>query len=704
MNRWRCPLTKGRKRKDEEPEAPSESPLNIDDITNRAFNRFITKSRVEISRDEVRKVVAGLDLAKLQPTRKVPRLMIRRLRFKGTKTLDGLETAIDYDQPFETGVNALVIEDNLIGKSSVLKTIKFALTGNDEEYDQEVRRWITEIWLEFTLDDSPYTILLARREDGLHGRLAPGDHSCPIDKVPKASASKGFYHRGEEEVQKALESFFVHEFGLASLGWNQIHPAKDGSTIKVWASWLTYFQALRIPDDNHTYLLCKPEFANQDQLLFSAFLGLHLSEPLNQLSMEAASLRKSKEFSEEQVKEAAAQKAKLVERLGKLRQELAELDAEQARRLKVVTGGDLAAQLTAAEGRLVEGSAEIAAIEEQVTILTSQMQQCHATARRLREQIDLSRELTGLQVSICPNCARRIDAEAVQRERASHQCRLCVRPVPKASEDEAATLEAAAKDYDQRAAEMKERIAQVSRELTKSRKCVQTFRSTAETLRTTLKEGVTKGLPTQKETDRRGKLHEEIGGINHEITILDRSTGGGASLEDHEKKAKIIEKVQLVLKEEADQRNTEIEARLNEMATDVIKALRADQISGIKCYPTGVVKLTKNGENVAFSKIMNPGERYRAKLALFLAMMRLGCEAGIGRHPGLLLLDQLGTAEMVPADMQASAAALRKIEDEFSDRVQVICFTAKPEFRKATVAKKVYGHKVIGANGKKCAF
>jgi predicted ATP-dependent endonuclease of OLD family len=42
-------------------------------------------------------------------------------------------------------VNALVIEDNLVGKSSVLKTIKFALTGNDDEYDQEVRRWITDV-------------------------------------------------------------------------------------------------------------------------------------------------------------------------------------------------------------------------------------------------------------------------------------------------------------------------------------------------------------------------------------------------------------------------------------------------------------------------------------------------------------------------------------------------------------------------------
>lgn len=692
-----------KKRKEQESgPAPSGQPLNIDDITDRAIAKFAARSRDDYPREEVKKVVAALDLAKLRPARKVPRLLIRRLKFSGTKSLEGVESPIDYDQFFHTGVNALVIEDNLVGKSSILKTIKFGLTGNDEEYDQEVRRWITDVWLQFCLDDRPYTILLARREDGLHGMLAPGDHDCPVETVPKSAARKGFYHRGDAEVQQAIESFFVNEFGLAALGWNQ--AIGDGGSTESWASWLTYFHALRIPDDNHTYLLCKPEYANQDHLLFSAFLGLHLSEPLNQLSMESAAIRKRKEFTEEQTRELTSKREELASRRTGVREQLTKLDAEQARRMELITGGDLATQLIEAQGKFVEGNAEVAQIEDQAKTLTSQMQQSTATARRLREQIDLSRELSGLDVKICPNCARGIGEEALQREKESHQCRLCVRPVPTVGEDEAAPLEAAAKDFDRRAAELKARISEVSRELAAARKRAEGFRSLTETLQVTIKDGVTKGLPTTEENERRGRLHEEIGGLNQEIAGIDRQLGGGGSGENHDQKAKIIEKVQAVLKEEAELRNQEIEARLNELATEVIAALRADQITGIKCYPTGVVRLTKNGEVVPFSKIMNPGERYRAKLALFLAMMRLGCEAGLGRHPGFLLLDQLGTAEMVPADLRASAAALRQIEEKFSDRVQVICFTAKPEFREATVPDKVYGHRVQGKNGKNYAF
>jgi len=682
----------------------SDLPLNIDNITTRVIDSFSPLTRANYARDEVKSVVASLHLAKHRRNRQVPRLLIRRLKFTGTKSLDGVESPINYDQRFSTGVNALVIEDNLVGKSSILKTIKFALTGSDDEYDQEVRRWITQIWLQVSLDQRAYTILLARREDGLHGRLVPGDHECSIDGVPKDAASRGFWHRGQDEVQQALESFFVNEFGLASLGWNQKLAKGDGASVDAWASWRTYFQALRIPDDNHTYLLSKQ--ANQDQLLFSAFLGLHLSEPLNRLSMQSAAIRKRKIFSQEEQQRLASMQEGLVKQREVLKRKLATLDSEQDRRVEVLVGGEPAVQLTEARGKFIEAKAEVGQIEEQVKMLTLQVKKLTATARRVREKIDIGRELSGLEVKICPNCTRGIESSALLREKESHQCRLCVRPILISGEDEAdaTRLEATAQDYDRQVIELRSRIAKTKRDLAVARGSTESYQSLIETLRTTIKEGVSKGLPTAEEKMLRGELHEGVGEIGQKIAGIKRQIGDGENSEDHERKDKIIKKVTALLKEEAKRRNHEIEARLNELATEVIRALRADQISGVKCYPTGVVKLTKNGEPVSFSKIHNPGERYRVKLALFLAMMRLRCDPGVGHHPGLLLLDQLGSAEMVPEDLQALAAALRQIEDKFSDEVQIICFTAKPEFRDATVAAKVYGRQTDGKQGKEYAF
>lgn len=325
-----------KKRPDKPELPPAHPPLNADDITDRAHAKFSARAREDISREDVKAVVATLDLGKLRPARRVPRLVVRRLRFTGTKKPAGQKpSAINYDQKFGTGVNVILIEDNLVGKSSVLKTIKFALTGDDEEYDADVREWITEIWLEFTLDEREYTVLLARREDGLHGMLVPGRKECRIEDVPATESSLGFYNKGSEEIQAGLRDFFVHGFCLATLGWNMAHRSGDGRSSECWASWKTFFQALRIPDDNHTYLLCRPDpgIANQEQLLFSAFLGLHLMEPLNKLSMEASSIRKSASARADDGEKIAERRTELTRQRKGLQAELDALDADLQRRL-----------------------------------------------------------------------------------------------------------------------------------------------------------------------------------------------------------------------------------------------------------------------------------------------------------------------------------------------------------------------------------
>ena len=556
----------------------------------------------------------SVGLTKLHSSRRVPRLTIRRLKFTGTKTIGEDQFPINYDQGFRSGVNAVVIEDNLVGKSSILKTIKFALTGNDDEYDSEVRRWITDIWLQFSLDERRFTILFAIREDGLHCKLATGDYECQIDDV--SIASDGFYRLGKIESQQAIESFFIAEFGLASLGWNRAQPGGTGESMQVWASWLTYFQALRILDDNHAYLLCKPEYVNQDQLLFSAFLGLHLSESLNKLSMEAAAAKKSKEFLETQLDDMRSNREEMHNRRLEIRSQLSELDAQLSRRLDAMTGGGLDARLIQSQNDFMEASSEVTGLEEQLSSLTTQMQQSVATARRFREQIDLTRELSGLDVKICPNCIREIDSDALKREKATHECRLCVRPVPKADEDEEATLKARAESFDVRADELKQRINRLNSQLADARHRGTELKSLAETLRTSIRDGLAKGLPTKEENDRKANLHEEIGGLNHRISELDQQLKSSTASVNNERKAKIVEKLTEVIKKEADVRNALIQARLNEMVIEVTKALRADRISGVKCYPTGVVKLTKNGEVVPYSSIMNPGERYRGEVGV----------------------------------------------------------------------------------------
>ncbi len=691
----------GKKRTDKPAPTP---PLSIDDITDRAYAKFSARSREDISRGDVREVVAGLDLGKLRPSRQVPRLVVRRLRITGTKRPVGQKpSAINYDQEFAPGVNVILIEHNLVGKSSILKTIKFALTGDDEDYDADVREWIREVWLEFTLDDREYTILLARRENGLHGMLVPGRKGCPIEEVPPAESALGFYNKGPEEIQTGLREFFVHEFGLATLGWNQAHRSGDGRSSECWASWRTFFHALRIPDDNHTYLLCRPDpgIGNQELLLFSAFLGLHLIEPLNKLSMEASAIRKSTAAKEENAEKSAERIAELNRRRRELQAELNALDDDLQRRLSVLLGGDLSQKIVETEVELATADAEVKLLQEQLQNLTIQMCQQRANARRLREQIELSCELSGIEVRLCPHCTQGIEAAAVEREKKVHKCRVCSKQVPQAPEEEAEILEAVAVQCEQRADALQANYEDVSEQIVEARQAADVARRRAEATRRGPTGGITADTLTQ-DNERRGALNRQIGGIEQELSTLTHPTEPGAG--DPETRAKIIDKVQEVLKAEADLKNATIQHRLNEIAQPVIAAMQAHEIGGITCSPMGVVRLTKSGKPIAFGKIMNPGERFRAKLALFLAMMQLSCDAGFGRHPGFLLIDQLGGPEVVAPDLRASAAALKRIDEDFGEKVQIICCTARTEFAKATAEEKIYGPTVSGPGDKEYAF
>ena len=83
----------------------------------------------------------------------------------------------------------------------------------------------------------------------------------------------------------------------------------------------------------------------------------------------------------------------------------------------------------------------------------------------------------------------------------------------------------------------------------------------------------------------------------------------------------------------------------------------------------------------------------RVKLAFFLAMMRLGSDHGLGRHPRFLLVDQPGSAEIVPEDFEALAKVFRNIDEQMENELQIICFTARPAFMNATKANKISGPK-----------
>ena len=108
---------------------------------------FQRRYQERISLESIGAVIDTLDLRDYLGDSLAPQLQVTRLRFTGVKHLRGHDEPqpMAYDQRFLSGVNVLLIEKNSVGKSSVWKTIKFALTGDERDIDADVWSWIHHV-------------------------------------------------------------------------------------------------------------------------------------------------------------------------------------------------------------------------------------------------------------------------------------------------------------------------------------------------------------------------------------------------------------------------------------------------------------------------------------------------------------------------------------------------------------------------------
>lgn len=73
--------------------------------------------------------------------------------------------------------------------------------------------------------------------------------------------------------------------------------------------------------------------------------------------------------------------------------------------------------------------------------------------------------------------------------------------------------------------------------------------------------------------------------------------------------------------------------------------------------------LEKGGAHTSFSKVTK-GERLRLKVATVLAMIQVGERRGVGRHPGLIMIDSPAAQEVAPEDLRELLSGLKTVCEE----------------------------------------
>jgi hypothetical protein len=674
-------------------------PLSKEGLCTAIYASFARRYRERIQPEDIAAVLETLDLSDYLLEFRAPQLQVRRLRFTGAKHLHGHVEPIPiaYDQTFAPGVNVVLIEENEVGKSSIWKTIKFALTGDSSDYDADVRSWIVAVWLTFALNDQPYTIILSRGDEVLQATLVPGEENRSLEEAV-TSTSILFNAQGTENVKAELQHFFFNRLGLAELSWTQAVSGEPGEVAERKASWLTYFQALLIPDGGDRYLLCDREHAygNQAGLILSAFLGLSLTDPLNKLLVEASRTRKEiqheQSLSDQEREQAEAKIAALTIELQSARDRLKEIATAQQARRRAVETAESNRRILEMQAIFKEKNAELVAHQAEQENLGLRIQQDRKRERQLREAVRLQLHFTGISVTLCPNCDTMVDEEAVAHEQETHACRLCGKPAHHAPEEEIAVMEVEADACERRRKEAERDRDAIGQRIYHLHTELSALTTDIEQAQTASVQGLSYAFPTPQEEEEHDALLTKVGMIQRDLTIArERAKGRQPEIDRLDLHQRVVGKVREALKKEAARRNEDKLQWLGELTQDIARRIGAESVTNLTCSPLGAVQLLKHDQSVAFNGIKNDGERLRVKLAFFLAMMRLGREAGGGRHPGFLIIDQPGSNEMVPNDFSALAQVFRQIDQEFGSEIQVLCFTARPQFAEATDSSRIYG-------------
>jgi hypothetical protein len=119
---------------------------------------------------------------------------------------------------------------------------------------------------------------------------------------------------------------------------------------------------------------------------------------------------------------------------------------------------------------------------------------------------------------------------------------------------------------------------------------------------------------------------------------------------------------------------SELLAQVNEQLTAMGQHLGVAQLTRAELDGGCRMAVTKGGSTVPFSRV-NEGERLRLKIAVVAALMRVGQEAGVTRHPGLLIVDSVGREETNPAHVARMLEELIQLTGEIP-RLQVIVTSA----------------------------
>jgi hypothetical protein len=602
--------------------------------------------RATIDESRIESILAAHHIS---PTPVLPsprRLLLIQIAFSGAKDKSGTPEPFSFDwSDLSHGLWATLSDKNLRGKSSILEVVHWLLRGRPTSNLQEdVRRWIHRAYVRFMLDEVEHEVSVECK-GGLRGSLIRLGKSG--NRVPLAE------FQAEDAFEAVMADFFMSALSMDAITHWQSNPSNndDDAGRAVSHGWAAFSGAMFIGTNYETLLGDMPVASGLNPRLIQMYIGvpwvstLASSQSAFKAGQNALDARSRKQA---QAQESRQERETEIEgEITTKRNELAALPSDD--------------ELRASLGQL---NSEFASVVKQQAVLEKRLSneiqaeeesRLLSLADRKELQAHLDSMAAGaifrmLDPTYCPRCDNEISETKKRLEHSTHACSVCGE-VTETDED----AEAIKDDLEQRAKASKTAYDRSAK--------------AARSIREQLADSKTSSNSLQAQI---GALTAQLGSyqrqqdLSHEIAVLEGRLAeakrdvsqSGADHQPDEMRAlgAILTETENRVKAVRDDLLRDVSARIVYYAQRF--GMHALTEASLKAH--AALFLVKGGTSTSYSKV-TAGEKLRLKVATILAMLEIGEQKGVGRHPGLLMIDSPGAQEVSQADLDALISGLQSV-------------------------------------------
>ncbi|MFE1836517.1 coiled-coil domain-containing protein [Streptomyces sviceus] len=645
--------------------------------------RIADKASVKV--EDVRDVFAeyGLPLV-VSPAR--PRsLHVHRLRVAGERTGDVQPGPFDTSMGFSHGLTALVAS-NFRGKTSVLELLTWCLRGTPRsEMQNRVRGWLHQVDLDATVAGEPMGFRLDLTEGEITSAvvLTGSDHATLAD-VRAPDAGLGI----TPLLRASSTDSYAEQIAGLMLGRMDLQPLVNSfkETSTQTHGWPAYFGAVYLPAGGDKALLGEVTSNGLPGRLLQVFLDLPAAAALTRVKtvhdVRQAEDKARRKAAKAEADERALERERLEEELARAREQLARL----------VPGDDN-------DGSLVDLAHDAVRLARELADAQDQWDDAARTFRRARTERQQAAKLLndvtesatarllfhGLNPSSCPRCDQDIDDARRQQERHASTCAVCAREVT--GDDE---------EPQEITAEAQERLKTSTDIEAAAKETLEQAEAVVDGLTRKLEDAQQQLRRAQAAADLPARLaaQEDVLRLEGALSVF-REPEGPAVDDADVKTIKILAAAADLLEKDsksaAEALFDEVNKEITELATlfgvPSLQSVGIDRGARLKIYPVG-------SKQEWFSD-QTAGARLRLRIAVVIALLRVGRRYGVSTHPGLLLIDSPKSEEMQSADARKLFAELATVAAE-SD-LQVVITTADFDLARATLPADTIRQAEIGA-------